>query len=186
MRNIMMSLFIALGVISSSVAAHADKPTKVEIQKLSEEVKRALVQFKDQVKRGEKWLDEAEAVLVFPGVIEGAAIIGSEYGEGALVLEGSVVDYYTITSASLGLQIGTQKKDVFILFFDEDALAQFQGKAGGWVVGANASATLFNEGAESSADTATFDDPVVVAVLNQSGLLVGADFRGAKVSKMKR
>lgn len=40
--------------------------------------------------------------------------IGGEYGEGALQIHGKTPGYYSIAAASIGFQLGVQKKDVIL------------------------------------------------------------------------
>ena len=59
---------------------------------------------------------------MFSGVVKAGLGIGGEHGEGALRVNGKTADYYSISAASIGLQIGAQKKDVLLLFMTDDAL----------------------------------------------------------------
>ena len=57
-------------------------------------------QHKDLVAR-------AKGVLVFPKITKGGVGVGGQFGEGALRIDGKNVDYYSISSASVGLTLGT-------------------------------------------------------------------------------
>ena len=54
----------------------------------------------------------AAGVLVFPQVIGGAIIVGGEHGRGALRVAGRTTDYYSVTGASVGWQLGGQSRAV--------------------------------------------------------------------------
>ena len=71
-------------------------------------VNAALARFMKQVKGSTEFLRTAKGVLVFAEVIKAGAGIGGEYGEGALRIRGKTVAYYSIGSASIGLQLGQQ------------------------------------------------------------------------------
>ena len=53
--------------------------------------------------------NEANGLLVMPLVTEAGFIYGGAYGQGALRVGGSTVDYYSTTKATAGLQIGAQQ-----------------------------------------------------------------------------
>jgi len=60
------------------------------------------------------------------GVIKDGVGIGGEYGEGALRLKGKTLDYYNFASASVGLQLGAQKKDIILVFMQDEGLKKFR------------------------------------------------------------
>ncbi len=47
---------------------------------------------------------KARAILVFPKIVKGGMVIGGQYGEGALRINGKTVAYYSSTAASIGYQ----------------------------------------------------------------------------------
>ena len=80
-------------------------------------------------------------MLVFPKVTKAGIGIGGERGNGALLVDGETIDYYTTTSASVGLQLGGQTRSQIILFMTREALESFQNSIG-WEVGVDASVAL--------------------------------------------
>ena len=84
-------------------------------------------------------------MLVFPAVFKAGIGLGGEYGEGALRVKGKTVDYYSTAAASLGLQLGAQKKAIIILFMQKEALEKFQNSSG-WKAGVDASVALVTVG----------------------------------------
>src|SRR3970040_2159669 len=72
----------------------------------------AMTRFMTQVKGSKEFLQGAKGILVFAGVYQAGVGSGGEYGEGALRIHGKSVNYYKITSASIGFQLGAQKKDI--------------------------------------------------------------------------
>ena len=97
-------------------------------------VEAALERFRTEVKGSEEFLKRAKGVLILPGVIKGGLVIGGEYGEGALMIDGKTVDYYSTAAASYGFQLGGQKKDIILIFMQEDALKGFRNSSG-WKIG---------------------------------------------------
>jgi lipid-binding SYLF domain-containing protein len=122
-------------------------------------------------------------VLVFPSVIKGGFFIGGEYGEGALVSRGRTVDYYTLKSASLGLQMGGQSRKVVLLFMTPAVYDGFL-KSSGWKVGVDGSVTVAAIGAGKAIDTTTAQKPIVGFVFSNKGLMYNLTLEGSKISRM--
>jgi lipid-binding SYLF domain-containing protein len=144
-----------------------------------------LEKFYKQVKGAEQFLRTAKGVLVLPGVIKGAFIIGAEYGEGALRVGGRSVDYYNLVSGSFGLQIGGQAKDIIIMFMTRDALKSF--RAGqGWEVGMDGNVVLIDLGGGKGLSTYTGQDPIVGFVFDAKGLIADISLKGAKFTRLEK
>jgi len=89
-------------------------------------VNAALARFTKQLKGSKEFLQRARGVLVFADVYQAGVGIGGQYGEGALRIRGKTVAYYSITSASIGFQLGAQKKDIILVFLQDKALQDFR------------------------------------------------------------
>ena len=64
-------------------------------------------------------------MLFFLMLNEAGFFIGGKYGEGVLRVNGVTKGYYSITSASLGLQMGAQQYSLIIAFTTDQALNNF-------------------------------------------------------------
>ncbi|MEM7509016.1 MAG: lipid-binding SYLF domain-containing protein [Pseudomonadota bacterium] len=132
--------------------------------------------------------NQAQGVLVMPGVIKAGFIVGASYGEGALRLPASgynsTADYYSFSSGSVGWQAGAQKTAHAIFFMTPTALADFR-RHQGWEAGADAEVTLLDSGLKADVNTTTAQSPVVAVVFSQTGLLAGASLEGAKYTKIR-
>jgi len=172
-------LFIALGLGCASSAPTADKAKAID-----ESVNATLTRFNGELQGADKLVRSAKGVLVFPGVVQGGVVVGAEYGEGALRIGGRTVDYYSIAAASFGLQLGAQKKDIIILFMDQNALDNFQ-KSAGWTAGVDGTVTLVTLGTGASVDTMKLNQPILGFVVGQTGLMGGISLQGSKITKLK-
>ncbi len=106
MRININKLFMLLTVLTFSLnTAQAASSVEIDI-----EVEAAIKKFKAEVGGADKFLAKAEGVLVFPDVVKAGFGIGGEYGEGALLIKGKTVDYYSTAAASIGFQLGVQFK----------------------------------------------------------------------------
>jgi lipid-binding SYLF domain-containing protein len=149
---------------------------------------RVLAQFVAQVKGGQQLLSTAKGVLVFPDVIKAGAGIGAEFGEGALRVGGRTVAYYSFASASIGLQLGVQKKDIIIVFLQDAALSRFRAKSPnqGWQVGVDGSVVMVNVGAAASIDSEKLNQPIVGFVVGQKGLMYNLTLEGSKITRINK
>src|SRR3990170_5462627 len=154
-------------------------------QEIDASVNAALDRFTKQVKGASGLLQTAKGVLVFAGVIKAGIGVGGEYGEGALRIGGRTAAYYSISAASIGLQLGAQKKDIIVVFLQDKALTKFQASQG-WQVGVDGSVVLIDVGANASIDTTKINQPIVGFVVGQKGLMYNLTLEGSKISKLKR
>ena len=148
-------------------------------------VEASLERFHNEVKGAEEFLKSAKGVLILPGVIKGGLVIGGEYGEGALRIDGKTVDYYSTASASYGFQLGGQKKDIILVFMQEEALNKFR-ESSGWKAGVDGSVALVKIGAAASLDTTKMKEPIVGFVFGQKGLMYNLTLEGSKFTKLKK
>lgn len=146
-------------------------------------VNAALERFMKRVKGSREFLQSAKGVLVFADVIKAGAGIGGEYGEGALRIRGKTAAYYSIGSASIGLQLGVQKKDIILVFLQDKALKDFRAREG-WQVGVDGSVVIVDLGTQASIDSTKFNQPIVGFVSNQKGLMYNLTLEGSKITKL--
>ncbi|MGD2186380.1 MAG: YSC84-related protein [Desulfobacterales bacterium] len=145
----------------------------------------AMERFYRQVDGAREFAKNAKGLLVLPNVKKAAFIIGGEYGEGALRIDGKTVDYYNIVSGSFGLQIGAQGKDIIIAFMTGEALTAFRGSQG-WEAGVDGNIALIDVGAGGRVDTTTMRDPIVGFVFDVKGLMADVSLKGAKITKLNK
>lgn len=175
----MMVAVIALMMVLSSALVFAKSSGAIDA-----EVKEALTLFRERI--GSDKLDNAVGVLVFPSIIKGGAGIGAEYGQGALLRGGKTVDYYSSTSASVGFQLGGQKKCIIYLFNTKEAYDKFVNSKG-WKAGVDASVAVISIGADANIDTnARSTHPVEAFVLDQKGLMYNLSVEGTKIKKLDK
>ena len=162
--------------INEAVAATA--------KKIDTNVDASLKNF-ESIAGAKEVVNKAEGILVFPKVFKAGIGIGGEYGEGALRINGKTVDYYSTGAASIGFQLGGQKKTIIIAFMEKDALKNFR-EASGWKVGIDASVALIKIGTGGSIDTASINEPIIGFVLDQKGLMYNITLEGSKITRLKK
>jgi lipid-binding SYLF domain-containing protein len=126
---------------------------------------------------------KANGMLVFPRIFKGGIGIGGEYGEGALLTGAHTAGYYNIAAASIGLQLGVQKKSVVIMFMNADALKRFRDSQG-WKVGVDGSVAIATLGVGEQIDSETARKPIIGWVFSNKGLMYNLTLEGSKISKL--
>lgn len=127
--------------------------------------------------------DKAAGILVMPIVTEAGFGLGGAFGRGALRVQDVTVDYYSITKASGGLQIGAQQYAHVLFFMTEEALTTFR-RSPGWAAGADIEYAIPEGGAAIAAETTTSLAPVIAVVFGQAGLRLGATLEGVKYTRI--
>lgn len=126
---------------------------------------------------------KSNGMLVMPLVTEAGLGFGGAYGRGALQVEGTTVDYYSVVKGSGGLQIGAQQYAHVLFFMTQDALQGFRGSPG-WAAGADLEYVISDRGDSVAADTTTALAPVLAAVFGRAGLRIGATLEGTKYTRI--
>ena len=124
-------------------------------------------------------------MLVIPNVIRVGFVFGGEYGEGALLVGGKTVDYYSVAAGSFGFQIGAQSKIIVLVFMEENALTTFRDSLG-WTAGVDGSVVFIDYGGGRSVDTDNMRDPVVGFVFGVKGLMANLSLEGSKYTKLTK
>ncbi len=184
MKKIVNSL-IVLSIVLLLTGIVTDRACAATAKEINVSADATLERFFDEVKSGKKLVHDAKGVLVFPNVFKAGIAIGGEYGEGVLRVKGKSVDYYSTAAASVGFQLGAQKKSVIVVFMHEDALKKFRASSG-WKAGVDASIAIVTVGAGGEMDTAKLKEPILGFVIGQAGLMYNLTLEGAKFTKLKK
>jgi lipid-binding SYLF domain-containing protein len=126
---------------------------------------------------------KANGMLVMPLVTEAGLGLGGAYGRGALLVGDTPVDYYSLTKASGGLQLGAQQHAHVLFFMTDQALNDFR-RSRGWAAGADLEYVLNSSGDSLAADTTTLLSPVLAAVFGRTGLRIGVTLEGSKYTRI--
>jgi len=175
-----MKLLFALCIALASLTVQAASREQIDA-----EVREALEEFREATSAGHELSQKAVGVLVFPSVIKAGMGIGGEYGEGALLVGGKTEAYYSLASASIGFQLGAQKRSQIVLFMTQEALDGFR-KSEGWKAGVDGSVALATLGAGGAIDTETAKQPIIGFIFSGKGLMYNLSFEGSKITKIDR
>lgn len=127
--------------------------------------------------------DKASGILVMPLITKAGLGVGGSYGRGALLVNGSPIDYYSATQATLGLQIGAQQYAHVLFFMTNDALYDFRNSSG-YEAGADIEYAFRDQGGNLSATTTSSLTPVIGVVFGQAGAIAGASVEGTKYTRI--
>lgn len=138
-------------------------------------------QYKEYVQRFAK---DAKAVMLFPQVVKGGLLVGAEGGTGVLLAkapngEWSYPAFFSMGSASFGLQVGGQLSEVMLLIMTGkglEAILNDQIKIGGELSGAAGP-----KGAGLDASTTTNLDVDVLSYAVGEGIYVGVNIEGTLI-----
>ncbi len=173
---------LVLSGCTTTPMSGADTTTKG--QEIDARVNSTLMRLSSTVPGSHELVNKARGILVFPSVLAAGFVVGGEYGEGALRMDGKTVDYYSTASGSFGLQIGAQSKAIIFLFMTQEALDKFRNSQG-WTAGVDASVAVIKTGANGVVDLNTATQPVNVFVMTNQGLMANLTVEGTKITKLK-
>src|SRR5436190_10426868 len=176
---------LAVGSITGcSTTTTTDRATDnpaAKRQSIDANVDAALSRLYAQDPSAREMVAKARGTLVFPSVISAGFVVGGSYGQGALRVHGHTSEYYSTAAGSVGLLAGAESKSVFLLFMTDEALAKFRASKG-WTIGADASVTLVNVGANARVDSANAKQAVIGYVLTKGGLMADLSLEGTKIT----
>ena len=188
MKNITRRRFIATTAVAGGTALAActnDGQITGTASQIDGHVSDALQEMYATFAGSRNFANNAAGILVVPNITKAGLFLAGSYGEGALIIGGATVDYFSFASASFGLQIGAQQSTQVLFFLTSDALRDFRGRDG-FQVGLNAEFVAESEGANFGISSTTSNKPILGIVFGQQGLIVGASLEGAKYSRLLR
>lgn len=171
------------GASLMTMAACSNGVNSNNAQKIDQRVDATLNYLFNRYPNTRELNDKSVGKLVMPVVTKAGLGLGGAFGQGALRVGGVTLDYYSVASGSVGLQIGAQQHSHVLFFMTEQALAEFRA-APGWSAGADAEYVLSQTGESASADTTTALLPVIALIFAQAGLQAGATLRGTKYTRI--
>lgn len=172
---------LVITLLTSALAA-AQTPTDEDVRILSAAA--VLNAFMDDADNAipAELLQRAHGIAVIPNVIRGGFILGGRRGRGVLVVRGDDgrfgnPAFVTLTSGSIGWQIGAQSSDIVLVFANQRSVQNIT--AGRFTVGGDASVAAGPLGRNATV-AATFGAEVY-AYQRSRGLFAGATFEGARL-----
>lgn len=178
-KNVVISLMLLAFTLGASVAARAESKQEIDVA-----VSDTMHRFTHANPAHGELLRKAAGVLVFPRITKAGAGIGGEHGNGALLKGATTVNYYSLTSASLGLTLGAGQRSEVLLFMTREALEKFEASHT-WNVGVDAQVALVSKGAGDAYDSETLKKPILGFVFDEKGLIGDLSLKGSKIKQIE-
>ncbi len=169
-------LVVFLG-LSASLSAKSAKA-------LDRDANEAINKFIADNKGGDAFLVKAKAFLVFPDIKEAGMFIGGKYGEGVLRVQRTTKAYYSIKSASIGMQMGAQQYAMIIAFTSDAALNKFL-LDDDWNTDVDGKIAMAEWNSKEELDDIEFDDDMIAFVFDSKGMMGSFTLEGTKFKRIK-
>jgi len=130
-------------------------------------------------------LQKAKAIVVFPGSIKAAFIVGGQGGKGVAIRRldsgWSAPAFLNMGGGSVGLQIGGQKTDYVLLVMNEHGLENLM--ADKFEIGGEGSVSGGPVGRTAAATTNATMDAEILTYSRSKGLFAGVSLKGVVISQ---
>lgn len=181
------AIAVALSLVIVAIAAPRPAAAVTDQQELVERARLTIEKMLEnpeyQTLRG--WLKRARGVIVFPDLLRAGFLVGGEGGTGVLMvrLKGggwSYPSFQRMISGSVGLQIGVQQSQLFMLFMTDKAVnAILNGKV---KLGADVSIAGGDLGQGASRATTIDLQADVYTFAETAGAYAGLSFDGGVIT----
>jgi lipid-binding SYLF domain-containing protein len=176
-------LFLILAFSASSV--YAEDRTA-----LDNDIHAAIQHLLDTSPAARELAKTAKGALVFPNIKKAGFVLGVQYGNGALVRKKQgggyyIANYYSIKSASYGLQAGIQTFG-YVMALMTDAAVEHVETSQGWELGVGPSIVVVDQGKAKTLTSETIKSDVYAFTFGQEGLMVGLGLQGSKVTRLNK
>jgi lipid-binding SYLF domain-containing protein len=125
----------------------------------------------------------ARAILIVPRLFKAGFFIGGEGGDGVMVARTpggwSAPAFYTLASASFGLQIGAQESELILFIMSDRALRAVMNNE--FKLGANAAISVVTLGSSAEAATTSAMKADIVAWASSTGAYAGITVNGSVI-----
>jgi len=179
MQYLRVATVVAIAMVALSIG-----PAFAE-DSFEADAKAALKQLYDTEPSAKMIGEKAHAIMVFPRIVKAGFIVGGQYGEGVLLINGKLVAHYNSVAASYGLQAGVQAFG-YALFLMNDKALSYLDKSDGWEIGVGPSIVVVDKGIAKTLTTTTLKDDVYAFIFDQKGLMAGLGLQGSKITKLEK
>ena len=179
MKLFKFSTVVAIFVMTISSFTFAKSARTID-----NEANTAINKFISENKSADAFLVKAKAFLVFPSVKEAGFFVGGKYGEGVLRVGRTSKGYYSMTSASIGMQMGAQKYSMIIAFTSNKALNKFLLDDDEWETDVDGKISVAEWNSKEELDV-KYTDPIVAFVFSSKGMMGSISMEGTKFKKIK-
>jgi lipid-binding SYLF domain-containing protein len=152
-------------------------------REINRDADKTLKKFYKEVSGSKRYLERAKGYVVFTDIKEAGFFIGGRYGEGVLRVGGVSKAYYSITSASIGMQMGAQEYSLVIAFTTNAALNKFI-TDDDWDTDIDVNMAIVDWNAEEEADDIDFGTGAIGFILDSKGMMGNFTFEGTEFDRI--
>lgn len=193
MRSIILALILSLFSVSlfvSEAAAQDKKNPGKELKAAVDRVENASEVVEDVMKVAERsiprdLLEKAKAIVVFPGTVKAAFIVGGQGGKGVAIRRvpggWSAPAFLNMAGGSIGAQIGGQKTDYILIIMNEKGLRNLLEDK--FELGGEGSVSAGPVGRTAAASTNATMDAEILTYSRSKGLFAGIALKGVVISQ---
>ncbi|MGE7960947.1 YSC84-related protein [Pseudomonas sp. NPDC089918] len=180
-----MRFFLSIVLATLASASFLNTARAATAEDLDVDSRQALQTLYKSSPFAESISHNAKAILVFPKIIKAGLVFGGSYGEGVLLKDKKVENYYNSVTGSWGLQAGAQSYG-YAVFLMTDKAVDYIRKSKGWEVGVGPTVVMVDEGVAKNLSSTTVKDDAYAFIFDQQGLMAGISIEGTKISLIKR
>ncbi|MBW0148367.1 lipid-binding SYLF domain-containing protein [Marinobacter arenosus] len=181
--SLLKGTILALATMVLMVVGHQALAATAE--DLHRDARQALERLYDTNAVAKSLSKDARAVLVFPNIVKAGLVFGGSYGEGVLMKDSEVVDYYNSVAGTFGFQAGAQSY-AYAMFLMTDEAVSYLETSDGWEVGVGPTVVMVDEGVAKNLSTSSLKDDAYAFIFSQQGLMAGVSIEGTKISRIQR
>ena len=180
---------LATFVIAAATTSLAQKKTGKDLQDAVKRVDAASAVLSEIMTIRDKsiprdLIEKAKAVVVFPGVIKGAFIVGGQGGKGVAVRRigrgWSAPAFLNMAGGSLGFQIGGSKTDYILLIMNDKGMKGLVEDK--FELGGEGSVAAGPVGRTAAASTNATLDAEILTYSRSKGLFAGISLKGVSIN----
>jgi lipid-binding SYLF domain-containing protein len=180
-KHSVAAMLLALGLAAAPLAkADTDQQNLVDRARITVDDLRKDQEFGN----ARDLLKTARGVMIIPSLVKGGFFLGGEGGEGVLMTRAGRNDwsnpaFYTLASASFGLQIGLEESELVLFVMTERALNDFM--ADEFKIGAQAGLAIVTLGSTAEASTTTNLHADIIVWSSATGAYAGLTLNGSLI-----
>jgi len=175
-----LSIILAMLLAFTNISMASSKSS------IDKDANDALAKFYNEVSGSKNYLHKVKAYLVFPDIKEAGMFFGGKYGEGVLRIGNTSKAYYSITSASVGMQMGVQQFSMVIAITSDAALNKFLLSDDEWETDVDGKIALIEWNSKEELDEYEFDNDMNAFVFDSKGMMGSFTLEGTKFKRIKK
>ncbi|MHC8372584.1 lipid-binding SYLF domain-containing protein [Pseudomonas sp. MDT1-85] len=180
-----MRFFLSIVLATLASASFLNTAGAATAEDLDVDSRQALQTLYKSTPFAESISHNAKAILIFPKIIKAGLVFGGSYGEGVLLKDKKVENYYNSVTGSWGLQAGAQSYG-YAVFLMTDKAVDYIRQTKGWEIGVGPTVVMVDEGVAKNLSSTTIKDDAYAFIFDQQGLMAGISIEGTKISLIKR